>query len=88
MQASGNVAGLCNWAEAMCTYHNVAKVVEPKIEALRAAEAQLKIATREKDSALEQLVVVQTKLDAMQVSHIYITSSVQLPRPSATQLCI
>ena len=69
MQASGNVAGLCNWAEAMCTYHNVAKVVEPKIEALRAAEAQLKIATREKDAALEQLVVVQTKLDAMQASH-------------------
>ena len=68
MQASGNVAGLCNWAEAMCTYHNVAKVVEPKIEALRAAEAQLKIATREKDAALEQLVVVQTKLDAMQAS--------------------
>ena len=34
-KASGNVAGLCNWAEAMCTYHNVAKVVEPKIIALR-----------------------------------------------------
>ncbi len=25
-KASGNVAGLCNWAEAMCTYHEVAKV--------------------------------------------------------------
>lgn len=34
-KASGNVAGLCNWAESMCTYHNVAKVVEPKIVALR-----------------------------------------------------
>ena len=34
-KASGNVAGLCNWAEAMCTYHDVAKVVEPKIAALR-----------------------------------------------------
>ena len=67
MQASGNVAGVCNWAEAMCTYHNVAKEVEPKIEALHAAELKLKIASKEKDAALEQLLVVQTRLDAMQV---------------------
>ena len=66
MQASGNVAGLCNWAEAMCTYHDVASIVEPKIEALRAAEVQLRIATKEKDAAMEQLLVVQTRLDAMQ----------------------
>lgn len=51
----------------MCTYHNVAKVVEPKIEALRAAEAQLKIATKEKDAALAELFVVQSRLDTMQV---------------------
>lgn len=25
-KASGNVAGLCNWAAAMCKYHEVAKV--------------------------------------------------------------
>ena len=85
MQASGNVAGLCNWAEAMCTYHNVAKVVEPKIEALRAAEAQLKIATREKDAALEQLVVVQTKLDAMQASHICNITLIDTAAPSFLQ---
>lgn len=42
-KASGNVAGLCNWAEAMCTYHEVAKVVEPKIAKLRDAEAELKV---------------------------------------------
>ncbi len=53
----------------MCTYHKVAKVVEPKIEALRAAEAQLKIATKEKDAALGELLVVQSKLDTMQVRH-------------------
>ena len=82
MQASGNVAGLCNWAEAMCTYHNVAKVVEPKIEALRAAEAQLKIATREKDAALEQLVVVQTKLDAMQASQTCVSTLIDTAAPS------
>ena len=53
----------------MRTYHKVAKVVEPKIEALRTAEAQLKIATREKDAALAELTVVQSRLDIMQVSH-------------------
>ncbi len=42
-KASGNVAGLCNWAEAMCTYHEVAKVVEPKIAKLREAESELKV---------------------------------------------
>lgn len=42
-KASGNVAGLCNWAAAMCKYHEVAIVVEPKIAALRAAEAELKV---------------------------------------------
>jgi hypothetical protein len=36
-------AGLCNWAAAMCKYHEVAKVVEPKIAALRAAESELKV---------------------------------------------
>ena len=30
-KASGSVAGLCNWCEAMKTYHFVAKVVDPKI---------------------------------------------------------
>lgn len=46
LQASGNVAGLCNWAEAMCKYHGVAAVVEPKILALHGAEADLKVPCR------------------------------------------
>jgi dynein heavy chain, axonemal len=45
-KASGNVAGLCNWAEAMCQYHKVAVVVEPKIQALHEAEAELKVANK------------------------------------------
>lgn len=45
-KASGNVAGLCNWAEAMCSYHNVAVIVEPKIQALREAESELKVANK------------------------------------------
>ena len=66
-QASGNVAGLCSWAEAMCTYHEVAKEVEPKIAALNLAEGELRAASRERDAALEQLAIVQASLDAMQV---------------------
>ena len=66
LQASGNVAGLCNWAAAMCTYHEVAKVVEPKIVALRGAEAKLKVAMREKGAALDELAIVQGRLDEMQ----------------------
>lgn len=65
-KASGNVAGLCNWAEAMCTYHEVAKVVEPKIATLRDAEAELKVATKEKNAAEERMAKVQAKLDEMQ----------------------
>lgn len=65
-KASGNVAGLCNWAEAMCTYHDVAKVVEPKIVALRDSEAELKVATKEKNAAEDRMAVVQSKLDEMQ----------------------
>jgi hypothetical protein len=42
-KASGNVAGLCSWCKAMCTYHEVAKVVEPKIATLKASEAELKV---------------------------------------------
>ncbi len=69
-KASGNVAGLCNWAAAMCTYHDVAKVVEPKIATLRGAEAELKVATKEKNAAEERMAIVQGKLDEMQVMTI------------------
>eukprot|EP00878_Enallax_costatus_P011217 GHUV01011714.1.p1 GENE.GHUV01011714.1~~GHUV01011714.1.p1 ORF type:complete len:503 (+),score=217.42 GHUV01011714.1:213-1511(+) len=65
-KASGNVAGLCNWAAAMCKYHVVAKVVEPKIAALRAAEAELKVATKEKNAAEDRMAKVQARLDEMQ----------------------
>uniref|UniRef100_A0A383W453 AAA+ ATPase domain-containing protein n=1 Tax=Tetradesmus obliquus TaxID=3088 RepID=A0A383W453_TETOB len=65
-KASGNVAGLCNWAAAMCKYHDVAKVVEPKIAALRAAESELKVATKEKNAAEERMAKVQARLDEMQ----------------------
>ena len=65
-QASGNVAGLCNWAAAMCSYHAVETEVQPKIVALRGAEAELYVAERDKAAALQQLAVVQSELDSMQ----------------------
>ncbi|KAK9794950.1 hypothetical protein WJX73_010224 [Symbiochloris irregularis] len=65
-KASGNVAGLCSWAQAMVTYHKVATEVEPKIVMLRQAEEDLYVATKEKDAAEADLAVVQATLDDMQ----------------------
>jgi len=62
-KASGNVAGLCNWAAAMCKYHAVAKVVEPKTASLRAAEQELRGAAREKEAADARMAAVQGRLD-------------------------
>ena len=63
------MAGLCNWAAAMCTYHAVEKDVAPKIVNLRAAEAELKVAEKEKNTALAELATVQASLDDMQVGN-------------------
>eukprot|EP00898_Chlorokybus_atmophyticus_P005691 jgi/Chlat1/6122/Chrsp409S05665 len=65
-KASGNVAGLCSWCKAMCTYHEVAKVVEPKIIKLHESEAELKAANRQLAEAEEKMAVVQARLDKMQ----------------------
>jgi hypothetical protein len=85
MQASGNVAGLCNWAEAMCTYHVVAKVVEPKIATLRVAEDELKVATKEKNNAEERMAAVQAKLDEMQARPTCSSLTTIKPRPRLLQ---
>jgi dynein heavy chain len=65
-KASGNVAGLCNWCKAMYTYHYIAVAVEPKIVMLREAEAELRVATREKEGAESKMAEVQAELDRMQ----------------------
>lgn len=67
------MAGLCNWAAAMCTYHNVEKDVEPKIKALRAAEGELRVAEKEKNAALAQLATVQASLDDMQARFFHLS---------------
>lgn len=66
-KASGNVAGLCNWSKAMCQYHEVAKVVEPKIMALKEAEGSLGKVMGELNEAESKVAAVQSELDAMQV---------------------
>eukprot|EP00762_Andalucia_godoyi_P000483 ANDGO_03248.mRNA.1 Dynein gamma chain len=70
--ASGNVAGLCTWVSSICLYHDVAKIVQPKIEALRVAEVQLRVANsklKAKQEELDQveadLFKIQSEFDAM-----------------------
>jgi len=46
--------------------HPLWQVVEPKIAKLRESEAELKVATRERQAVEEELAVVQAKLDEMQ----------------------
>jgi dynein heavy chain len=63
-KVSGNIAGLCTWTRAMCTYFELAKVVEPKRVAVAIAEARQANALRllhtaqmhlnEKEAALEK----------------------------------
>lgn len=64
--ASGNVAGLCTWVSSMCLYHTVAKVVAPKIEALRIAEGQLRVANAKLKAKQEELDQVEADLRKIQ----------------------
>ena len=65
-KASGNVAGLCNWAEAMCKYHVVAREVEPKIIRLKESEKELNKAKMEQQSAEEEKDKVERALQALE----------------------
>jgi hypothetical protein len=65
-KAAGNVAGLCDWVKAMCTYHNIAKFVAPKTDALRKAEQSLLVANKKLSIAMDDLTECQRELDAMQ----------------------
>jgi dynein heavy chain len=65
-KSAGAVAGLCNWCRSMVKYHWVAAVVDPKMRALREAQATLDEANREKAMAEGELAEVQAGLDAMQ----------------------
>eukprot|EP00906_Rhabdomonas_costata_P019390 RCo028330 len=61
-QASGNGAGPCTWVRAMHTYHNIAKFVAPKIEALREAEGKLRVANAKLQAKVDELTHVEAEL--------------------------
>ena len=65
-KASGNVAGLCNWAESMCKYHQIARYVEPKIVRLNESQKELMAATAEQEIAQEELQKVESSLNILQ----------------------
>merc|ERR1719440_682608 len=60
------LAGLCTWARAMALYVDIAKVVKPKMEALRMAEGKLKSANAKLAKAQGELDQVQFELEEMQ----------------------
>jgi dynein heavy chain len=65
-KVSGALAGLCTWARAMTLYVDVAKVVKPKMEALRIAEGKLKSANAKLAKAQGELDQVAAELAKMQ----------------------
>lgn len=65
-KSSQAAMGLCRWVRAMMIYNQVAKVVEPKREALRQAEAQVaeaKALLQQKKEALQGII---DKLEALE----------------------
>jgi dynein heavy chain len=57
-KASGAAAGLCKFVGAMVQYHMAAKIVKPKMDSLKVAEARLEKAMKELDEAEAQLKTV------------------------------
>eukprot|EP00002_Diphylleia_rotans_P028875 TRINITY_DN5840_c0_g1_i3.p1 TRINITY_DN5840_c0_g1~~TRINITY_DN5840_c0_g1_i3.p1 ORF type:complete len:4482 (-),score=987.95 TRINITY_DN5840_c0_g1_i3:157-13602(-) len=64
-KVSGNVAGLCKWVRAMYTYHEQIKVVQPKINALAAAEKRVAQANMNLQGVVAELEASQAELDGM-----------------------
>jgi dynein heavy chain len=66
-KASGNVAGLCNWAQSMVAYHHIVNKMRPKEQRLARLQQELQQANKEKEEAETNMAEVQAKLDSMQV---------------------
>ncbi len=65
--ASKAAEGLCTWCRAMIDYNEASKIVKPKLEALRLAEARLQDAERDLFKAELRLKACQDVLSALQV---------------------
>merc|ERR1719258_982322 len=65
-KASKACAGLCKWVCAMDTYDRVAKVVAPKREALKVAEAKLRVTMDALNAKQAELKAVEDELQALQ----------------------
>ncbi len=64
--ASRAAEGLCTWCKAMIEYNQASKIVKPKLEALRLAEARLQDAERELFKAEMRLKACQDVLSSLQ----------------------
>eukprot|EP01041_Mallomonas_annulata_P002980 gene2980-5847_t len=64
--ASRAAEGLCTWCRAMSDYHEASKIVKPKLEALRLAEARLRDAEKELNKAQSRLQQCQDGLANLQ----------------------
>ncbi len=64
--ASKAAEGLCVWCRAMADYHEASKIVKPKLEALRLAEAKLQDAQHELFKAESRLKACQEVLAGLQ----------------------
>jgi dynein heavy chain len=64
--ASKAAEGLCVWCRAMADYHEASKIVKPKLEALRMAEAKLQDAQHELFKAESRLKACQEVLAGLQ----------------------
>lgn len=59
---------ICMWVRAMYIYHNVALQVEPKRQALAAAQAELDETMAQLEQAQAKLQAVQAKVAALEAS--------------------
>eukprot|EP01038_Epipyxis_sp_PR26KG_P006437 gene6437-8857_t len=64
--ASRAAEGLCTWCRAMIDYNDASKIVKPKLEALRMAEARLQDAERDLFKAEMRLKACQDVLAGLQ----------------------
>eukprot|EP00754_Rhynchopus_humris_P030089 Rhum_TRINITY_DN15257_c1_g1::Rhum_TRINITY_DN15257_c1_g1_i3::g.146501::m.146501/K10408/DNAH; dynein heavy chain, axonemal len=58
-KSAKDVAGMCMWVRAMYDYIGIAKFVQPKMETLRVAEAELRVANRKLEEKESELDIVQ-----------------------------